>query len=162
MQILALETPVYKAVGYLDRIARLLYRNYIIVKSEALNCREQLIGKNSHSNRAAFILLSSSLDLDQPTPNLKGILELRERGVDVIRDIGTKYEDFGVFLLDDLNGTRVDALKEQYRGDSEKIIREIIKEWLKGPVSWEALETALRKTGLVELAKHLNETLKYL
>ena len=93
-------------------------------------------------------------------PTLRAIRNLEEKGVYVIQSIGTNYSDFGIFLLDDPNGAKVDEIKENNRGICTKINEEIIKLWLKGgekgsPVTWDTLLSALGKAKLCTLEEDL-------
>ena len=78
-------------------------------------------------------------------PTLPQLLRFSIRGkpVSVIELIGTKYYDFGVSLLQDDTGAKMDAIIEQCREDATKINRQVLSRWLRGegkqPVT-EALE----------------------
>ena len=78
----------------------------------------------------------------------------------MISDIGVYWYMFGIYLLEDPNGRRVQAIRQQCLGDCEKINRAILMEWLRGgekgrPVTWAVLCEALRNTGLVTLADEI-------
>ena len=74
-------------------------------------------------------------------------------------EVGTKYLQFGTFLLDDTNGARVKIMVEKYHYDAEQINTEIFREWLIGrgkqPVIWATLVDVLRDTELSALAKDI-------
>ena len=73
--------------------------------------------------------------------------------------IGTKYYKFGVSLLQDDTGAKMDAIIELCREDATKINRQVLSRWLRGegkqPVTWATLATELELCGLTELAKDI-------
>ena len=82
-----------------------------------------------------------------------------------IEGIGTDYFQFGVCLLDDNNGNRVDRIeKSRLNWNSDRIVSDIMKEWLKGrgrrPRTWSTLLECLRKTRLHTLADNLENALE--
>ena len=83
----------------------------------------------------------------------------RRRTINISREIGTKYSQFGIFLLNDHNGTSVHNLEHEYRANAEQINTEILREWATGrgrkPVSWETLTTVLRDIELGALASEI-------
>ena len=83
----------------------------------------------------------------------------RERRINIPQEIGTKYHDFGVLLLDDRNGARVRNMEHKHRGDAERINKEILREWATGrgkaSVSWETLIEVLRDVELCALASEI-------
>ena len=94
-------------------------------------------------------------------PTLPQLLRFSIRGklVSVIEMIGTKYYDFGVSLLQDDTGAKMEAIVEQCREDATKINRQVLSRWLRGegkqPVTWATLATELELCGLTELAKDI-------
>ena len=79
-------------------------------------------------------------------PTLPELLRLR-----VPQSVGDNYSTFGIFLLNDKTGSRVDAIEDAYIGKPEKITLKILQEWLEGkglPLTWESLVQTLRDTGL--------------
>ena len=104
-------------------------------------------------------LLSTCISADCPT-----LLEcIRFRGqegmINIAEKISTKYQDFGLLLLDDPNGSRVSNMELKYNQDAERINKEILREWATGrgkkPVSWETLTEVLRDIGLCILASEI-------
>ena len=72
--------------------------------------------------------------------------------------MGVSYKTFGIFLLDDKAGKRVDVIKEDCRGNPDKITMEVLKEWLNGKgteVSWKSLIKTLRKCKINSLADQI-------
>ena len=98
------------------------------------------------------MLCISSPVMDK-NPTLPELLSL-----EIPLQVGVKYETFGIFLLDDKAGKKVDIIKEDCRGNTEKIIMEILKEWLNGKgteVSWKSLVKILRKCKVNFLADQI-------
>ena len=79
--------------------------------------------------------------------------------INIAEEISTKYHDFGLLLLDDLNGTRVRNMELKHREDAERINKEILQEWATGrakkPVSWQTLTEVLCDIGLCTLASEI-------
>ena len=71
-------------------------------------------------------------------------------------EVSTKFSQFGTFLLDDKNGSRVDNMVYKHRDHPERINTEILKEWLAGrgkqPVTWATLIKVLHDIELSTLA----------
>ena len=70
--------------------------------------------------------------------------------------IATKYVQFGTFLLNDRNGSKVKIIARKNHYDAEQINTEIFQEWLDGrgkkPVTWTTLVEVLRDIELSILA----------
>ena len=62
--------------------------------------------------------------------------------------IGVKYAKFGVFLLEDTNGTIVEALELEHMKNAERINMAILNKWLQGKgvksVTWSTLVSVLK------------------
>ena len=76
--------------------------------------------------------------------------------LNIPREIGTSYTEFGIHLLQDTNGVRVHSLEHELHRAADDINRRILQEWLEGrgisPVSWATLIDTLRTIELNELA----------
>ena len=74
-------------------------------------------------------------------------------------EIATKYVQFGAFILDDRNGSRVKIMAHKHLNDAERINTEILQEWLAGkgkqPVSWTTLIEVLHDIELTTLAREI-------
>ena len=81
------------------------------------------------------------------------------RVVNIPVEIGIQYVNFGTFLLDDANGSRVKIIEHQHLNKAEQINTEILQEWLTGrgkqPVTWETLVEVLRDIELSTLASDI-------
>ena len=81
---------------------------------------------------------------------------------DVPEQVGTKFRKFGILLLEDQNGTQVDSIDDEFRGNTERINTKILQCWLQGKglsVSWEALLNTLRACSLNELANQIESSM---
>ena len=82
--------------------------------------------------------------------------EGRERKINIPQEIGTKYNNFGILLLEDTTGDKVRNIEHKYSKDAERINTEILRDWIAGkgkqPVSWETLTEVLCAIDLSILA----------
>jgi hypothetical protein len=79
----------------------------------------------------------------------------------VPQQVGANYSTFGIFLLNDMTGSRVDIIDTECRERPERIVLRILQEWLEGkglPVTWESLIQTLRDTDLSVLADQIQAT----
>ena len=83
----------------------------------------------------------------------------RERTINIPREIGSNYSQFGIFLLNDPYGTKVSNIEDKHGRDAVQINTEILREWVTGrgknPVSWETLTEVLHNIGLGTLASEI-------
>ena len=83
----------------------------------------------------------------------------QQRTINIPQEIGSNYYYFGLHLLDDPNGTRVNNIERKHREDPERINTEILREWATGrgkkPVTWETLTEVLRDIELGALASEI-------
>ena len=93
---------------------------------------------------------------DQPT-----LMELirfrgRERRINIPQQMGTNFMKFGILLLEDKNGARIQSIIHECRGNPEEISMKVLQEWIAGrgklPVSWDTLIKVLRDIDLGTLA----------
>ena len=86
----------------------------------------------------------------------------KRRKINVPQEIGTRYTEFGVFLLEDSNGARVKNLVRKHRENAEEINIEIIQEWISGtgkkPVTWDTFINVLRDIDFTNLADEIEES----
>ena len=97
------------------------------------------------------------------TPTLLHLVEMK--GVpDAIGQIADKYYIFGMHLLQDSNGVKVDVIKRDHTHEgTESITREILKKWLRdgGPTcTYPHLINCLRKSELGALADEISGQLE--
>ena len=78
------------------------------------------------------------------------------RVISIPVEVATKYVQFGTFLLDDQNGSKVKIIAHKNHYDAEQINIEILSKWLTGrgkkPVTWRTLVEVLRDIELSTLA----------
>ena len=97
--------------------------------------------------------------------NLQNLINFQsiKETVNILQQIGTKCHDFGVLLLEDDSGSKVDAITHEHRDNPYQINCAVIKQWLRGegrkPVNWNTLVVVLRDVKLVTLAKEIEEVL---
>ena len=107
--------------------------------------------------------LTSSTPSDQK-PALNGlVLKKRNREVRVLERIGRDYREFGIELLEDADGDKMDEIKEN-NSRAADMRMEIVRGWLRGkgkkPVTWRTLIEVLRKIELDELADDITDALQ--
>jgi len=95
-------------------------------------------------------------------PNLQEFLKFTFADGKVISipvEIGTRYFEFGVFLLDDRSGSRVASMAFRHQNIPKQINIQILQEWLEGsgkqPVTWATLVEVLHDIGLPTLADEI-------
>ena len=80
----------------------------------------------------------------------------RERRFNIPQEIGVKYRDFGLFLLEDHNGARIRSIAHKHNNDADQINTEVLEEWVAGkgrhPITWKTLTQVLRDIELSTLA----------
>ena len=78
--------------------------------------------------------------------------------INILEKVGVKYFDFGLYLLNDDNGTQLSIIEKNNKGDIISIVREIVQKWLAGngrPVSWVTLISVLKDIKLIRLAENI-------
>ena len=89
-------------------------------------------------------------------PTLPQLLRLK-----IPQRVGANYFTFGILLLNDTVGSRVESLEIGCQGKPEKIVQKILQEWLEGrglePVMWETLIKTLRDSDLSALADEVHQ-----
>ena len=80
----------------------------------------------------------------------------RERRINIPQEIGINYSEFGILLLEDATGARVEAIAHKHLNNAQQINLDILKEWVGGrgakPVNWTMLVEVLKDIGLTVLA----------
>ena len=83
----------------------------------------------------------------------------RERKINIPQEIGIKYYQFGLLLLEDDTGTRIQALTHKHMKDAEQINMEVLQQWLAGrgkhPITWKTLSEILQDIELNTLAREI-------
>ena len=82
----------------------------------------------------------------------------------VLERIGQNYNDFGTFLLQDDDGTKVSAIEAERLRNCPSICEDIVKKWLQGqgeqPVTYAVLVQCLRDAKLHTLADDIEGVLQ--
>ena len=105
--------------------------------------------------------MHDSLDDQANRPTLIECIRFRgkERRINIPKEIGSKYREFGLFLLEDYNGAKIRALAHKYMNDANKINLEILEQWINGkgkhPVTWKTLIEVLRDIKISTLAEEI-------
>ena len=82
----------------------------------------------------------------------------RSKTINIPQRICTKWDEFGIFLLEDDNAAIIDSIAREQRDRPEQINKDILKRWIQGegqPVTWETLVEVLRNIELNELANDI-------
>lgn len=104
-----------------------------------------------------------SLEQNVERPTLPELLRVPvkdgRRNISIPSEIGSRYFEFGVFLLNDTTGSKIESICREMRDNSEDIVRKILMEWLSGkgrqPVTWETLIQTLIDASLSTLAEDI-------
>lgn len=87
----------------------------------------------------------------------------QQKTFSIPQEIGTRWMQFGILLLQDETGASVMSIAHKHGGDPEKINLEILHEWLSGggkqPVIWKTLADILPHAGLAVLASDIEAVL---
>ena len=105
------------------------------------------------NSAAAAAAAPQSRPPDSEPPSLPELLRLQ-----VPQTVGNNYTNFGIFLLEDRTGSRVDAIEDECRGKPDRITRKILQEWVGGrgaALTWDTLVKTLRDCELNTLADHV-------
>ena len=80
--------------------------------------------------------------------------------IKIHKKIGANYMDFGIFLLNDDDGSQLESIEMECQGKPECIARKIFQEWVLGkgkPLTWQTLVETLRDCELNVLADQIQE-----
>ena len=94
--------------------------------------------------------------VEQEKPSLPKLLRLK-----LSQKVGVHYMQFGVLLLDDEDGSLVEAITHECLGRCDKIVHRILVEWVRGKgraVTWKTLVDTLKDCDLTSLADHIMDT----
>ena len=106
-------------------------------------------------------IVHSHLPTDPTVPSMMELFRcVGQKGRhNIPEEIGRDYSKFGIFLLNDKHGTKIDAIEQRYLRHAEEINREILCQWLKGkgrkPVKWATLITVLKEISRITLAEDI-------
>ena len=80
------------------------------------------------------------------------------KSANIPREVGDKFFDFGIHLLQDVTGAHIRDLERELCRNGEDINKRVLHEWLSGegrPVTWATLVEVLNIIGKGELAKEI-------
>ena len=103
-------------------------------------------------------ILHAPIDDEADRPTLIECVRFRgrERRINIPQEIGIKYHDFGLFLLEDDTGARIHSITHKHNNDAEQINMEVLQQWITGrgkhPVTWTTLTQCLCDIELTVLA----------
>ena len=93
------------------------------------------------------------------TPTLPQLMKFGERHLNIIQEIGNKYRKFGIRLLEDVTGDKMETIEMRAHGDVEAINLTILMIWMKGegrkPTNWATLATVLKECDFIVLADEI-------
>ena len=104
------------------------------------------------------VTLSGPLDYETDQPTLKECIKFqgKKRRINIPQEIGVKYLDFGLFLLEDHNRQRTKSIAHKHVNDAEEINKEVLEQWTTGrgkhPTTWKTLTQVLYDIELNTLA----------
>ena len=91
-------------------------------------------------------------------PTLLELLNFGESHTNIIQEIGVSYHDFGIKLLEDKSGSKMEAIAHDEDG-VVAITRNVLTRWIKGegikPTSWATLATVLDECNLCQLSNKI-------
>ena len=123
-----------------ERTSHLTVRVFLISQyGLAGNVIESII---LYYNCTIFLLLSVSADNQSNRVTLIECVRFRgrERRINIPQEIGIKYRDFGLLLLEGDTGTRVRSIAHKHMNDAEQINMEIFQQCITGsgkyPITW--------------------------
>ena len=95
--------------------------------------------------------------IDQQKPTLKEVQKY------VIRHVAPKWEDLGIELNLDDDGTLIDSIRKERGGDEAKCCLDVLKAWLQGkgeePKTWRTLINCLREIEAEEAIRSIEENI---
>ena len=109
-----------------------------------------------------MVISHKSLGIPLNLPAIRRFPE-KNKFFDIAEEIGTDYERFGTFLLEDNNGNKIKIIERNKRGDVLDINVEILRQWLQGkgrrPVTWQTLIKCVRDSKLTVLSERIESSL---
>ena len=75
-------------------------------------------------------------------------------------EVGASYRSFGILLLNDKTGSRIDAIEMECLGKPDRIVQKILQKWVEGSgeaPTWQMLIKTLRECKLAVLADQIQK-----
>ena len=84
--------------------------------------------------------------------------------INIPEKMGTNYKTFGILLLQDDNGAKIDSIIAKEEGESIHISLKILSKWLQGegmqPPMWSTIIEVLKKSNLGVLAEEISSVIE--
>lgn len=97
-------------------------------------------------------------------PKLLNFLTRSGSYINIPKQIGTKYFQFGIQLLNDETGEEIEAIVSRYREKAEEVNLEILRLWIEGKgksLDWDNLIQVLKAIKLGTLASDIEDGLQH-
>ena len=94
-------------------------------------------------------------------PTLPQLMRFGVHHVDIVQEISGEYSycKFGILLLEDDTGDKMEAIEIEKHGDVEAINLAVLRMWMIGegrkPANWATLATVLEECGFAALAHEI-------
>ena len=128
-----------------------MYTRYIFVKQLRHCSFSRKVPSNFTDAKPTFLVLEDFQLQDGSTIN-------------ILDRIGTQYKRLGRRLLQDEDGTTLEQLESDKRGQADAIKSNIMTRWLRGegkmPVTWRTLIDVLEKVKFGKLAQDMRDALQ--
>ena len=99
---------------------------------------------------------------DRPTLIKCVKFEGKDGRINIPQQIGVKFRQFGLFLLEDDTGDRIQFISNSHIKDAEQINMEVLQQWINGkgkhPATWKTLTDVLHDIELHTLAREIELT----
>ena len=109
--------------------------------------------------------LAFSSIVQQQEVTLPELIRFKTASGKLREQIGAHYRDLGCLLLNDKKGEVTRTIIKSHGPDAIDIITEIFQQWIEGKgmaVEWATLIEVLKDIGLVELAREVEQILKWM
>ena len=107
-------------------------------------------------------ILSTESDYKPTLPQLLNFPG-KSGGINIPEKIGVHYKTFGIFLLKDNNGAKIDTIAKE-EGELIHISLKILSRWLQGegtqPPMWSTMIEVLKMSNLGVLAEEISSVIK--
>ena len=84
--------------------------------------------------------------------------------ISILAKLGTDYTNFGIYLLNDGDGTVVEQIDNNHRGQAGPIMTDIARKWIRGqgkqPITWQTLLEVIHTMNLKTLETELRGELQ--
>ena len=121
-------------------------------------CSYQFISLfSSNVSKSYYLEFSHYTAGSTPRPTLPKLVKL-----DLPSQVAPNISTFGILLLEDKYGNKMDIIKKKALGDPLEMAIEVLREWLAGrgvEVTWESLIDTLRDCELTVMAEQIQMSL---